>query len=276
MAYIDASENSTRFENELALLEAMYPDLISFDSKSRELKYTSPNSSSAVLVLRLQDQYPAGPDKPQIISASDGSRNDIRDKVQQAFETVAFDEQGSEILDILLNRFEEVMAETTQVPVAETSDGQHNAIKDNRVDADTGFTPPSKTVIIWLHHLLATSKRKLAVNPSLNARVLSPKGYSSPDISGITKPGYPGIMIFSGRSDLVNAHVGELKALNWQAFQIRYDSAEESKQHDHAPDEWQFSCGKGKIVEVGTMAELVQSIVKEHHKSTFLQAVGLK
>ncbi|EXJ58125.1 hypothetical protein A1O7_05549 [Cladophialophora yegresii CBS 114405] len=276
MEHTDASETSTRFENELALLEAMYPGLISFDSKSRDLKYTSPNSSSATLVLRLHDQYPTGPDKPQIISASSGSRNDIRNKVQQAVETVMFEEQGSEILDILINRFEEITAETAQGPVAGTSDGQHNATKDNGVDADAEFTQPFKTVIIWLHHLLATSKRKLAVNPSLNARVLSRSGYSSLDISGITKPGYPGIMIFSGRSDLVEAHVAELKALNWQAFQIRYDSAEESKQHDRAPDQWQFSCCKGKIVELETMAEIVQSIVKEDQKSIFLQAVGLK
>ncbi|KIW66597.1 hypothetical protein PV04_05915 [Phialophora macrospora] len=276
MAHPDTSENSTRLEDELALLDAMYPGLVSFDSKSRDLKYTSPNSSSATLVLRLQDQYPAGTDKPQIMSASDGSRNDIRNKVQQAFETIGLDEQGSEILDILINRFEEVTAETAPANSAATSDGQHEEIEHKGIKADANFTLPCKTVIIWLHHLLATSKRKIAVNPSLNAKVLSSNGYSPLDISGITKPGYPGIMIFSGRSDLVDAHVGELKALNWQAFQIRYDSAEGSQQLNRAPDEWQFSCCKGKIVEVETMAEVVQSIVNEEAKSIFLQAIGLK
>jgi hypothetical protein len=276
MAQTDTSENSTRLADELALLEAMYPGLISFNSKSRDLKYTSPNSSSATLVLRLQDQYPAGTDKPQIISASDGSRNDIRNKVQQALEAIWFDEQGSEILDILINRYEEVTAATAQEHLAATSDGQHKAVEHKGVDADADSMLPCKTVIIWLHHLLATSKRKLAVNPSMNARVLTSNGCSPVAISGITKPGYPGIMIFSGRSDLVDAHVEELKALNWQAFQIRYDSAEGSEQLYPTPDEWQFSCCKGKIVEVETMAEVVQSIVNEEAKSIFLQAVGLK
>ncbi|KIW19894.1 hypothetical protein PV08_00469 [Exophiala spinifera] len=106
--------------------------------------------------------------------------------------------------------------------------------------------PPSKTVIIWLHHLLATSKRKLAVSqPHVNSNSnsnsttktakakakptsASPPSVSASTISGMTKPGYPGILLFSGPRDLVDAHVKELKDLNWQAFSKRYDSDEDT------------------------------------------------
>ncbi|EXJ90514.1 hypothetical protein A1O1_03617 [Capronia coronata CBS 617.96] len=99
-----------------------------------------------------------------------------------------------------------------------------------------------KTVIIWLHHLLALSKRKLAVTPTTTTTTISttgttmsssssssPSSSNSISISGLTKPGYPGIMVFSGPKDLVDAHVRELRGLNWQAFQVRYDSDDEKE-----------------------------------------------
>jgi hypothetical protein len=270
----DPSEASTRLENELNLLQEMYPHHITFYSKSRDFKYTSPNSSNATLVVRLPEHYPVDEDEPQVISACDRSKNDIRDKVQRAFD---FDQPSAEVLDIMVERFEEVTAETTQASRTAVLDGQYHATHHKGIDISSDSKLPFKTVIIWLHHLLATTKRKLAVNPSLNTSVLVNNQVETLDISGITKPGSPGIMIFSGRSDLVDAHVRELKDLNWQAFQIRFDSAVDGGgQGDQAAKQWEFLCCRGKIVEVETMAQIVQNIVNERNKQTFLKAVGVK
>ncbi|KAF1913511.1 hypothetical protein BDU57DRAFT_579876 [Ampelomyces quisqualis] len=95
------------------------------------------------------------------------------------------------------------------------------------------------------------TKRKLALSPTT--------------LSGITKPGYPGIMIFSGPSLAVTNHVNTLKAENWQAFQVRY---EEDKL-------WEFAHGKG-VKEVETMAEVVKGLELESAKEEFLKAVGIK
>lgn len=123
-------------------------------------------------------------------------------------------------------------------------------------------------------------------------------------------------MIFSGAASLVDAHVRELKDLNWQAFQVRYDSFEDDDD-DPAEDEesddtrtrprgrrWRFAHEEemdkdndnndkggvqrrtttktttgpkaGKIVEVETMAELVKGITRESDRRVFLRAVGVK
>ncbi len=266
--YPQISDAPARLEIEFALLQEMYPHHVKFDSKSRDFKYISPNSSNATLVLRLPEYYPVEEEAPQVISASDRSKNDIRNQIQLASDAIGFNEKGSEILDILINHFEEATAEKMQASLATHQKGVESGMKT---------VLPSKTVIIWLHHLLNTSKRKLAITPSYNTAKFTEHGQPVlVEISGITKPGYPGIMIFSGGSDLVDAHVKELKDQNWQAFQIRYDSAEESNRSDQTAKEWEFACCKGKIVEVETMADIVQNIVEEKNKRIFLKAIGVK
>ncbi|KAH8719425.1 hypothetical protein GQ44DRAFT_829309 [Phaeosphaeriaceae sp. PMI808] len=79
------------------------------------------------------------------------------------------------------------------------------------------------------------TKRKLAI--------------SLTTLSGITKSGYPGILIFSGPASAVNEHLNTLKAEIWLTFRVRFE----------AKELWQFAHGKG-VKEVGTMAEVVEAI----------------
>jgi hypothetical protein len=118
----------------------------------------------------------------------------------------------------------------------------------------------SKTVIVWLHHLLNTNKRKLALSPPPSAT----------PVSGCTKPGYPGILIYSGPASAVLEHINTLKAQNWQAFQVRYEEEEL----------WTFSHGHG-VKEMESMSDIVKSVGIEDHvgkkqKEEFLKAVGIK
>jgi len=89
-------------------------------------------------------------------------------------------------------------------------------------------------------------------------------------------------MVFSGPRDLVALHVRELKALNWQAFQVRYDSDDDNHSDEAvagqngSQGQWAFAHGAGKIVEVESMAEVVSAIVSEEHRQLFLKAVGVK
>ncbi|OAL19020.1 hypothetical protein AYO22_10349 [Fonsecaea multimorphosa] len=259
------AEASARLEAELSLLEAMYPGNITFDSRSRDVHYTpSEDFPKSALTLRLQSNTPKG----------------VLPKMRRAIDALGVGEigEGVEVLDQVINIFEEVISETSSNSTpnagAESKGNQQNVVGDRKA----GSPPKSRTVVIWLHHLLATSKRKLAVNPTTmtlpaTATATSP-GTSTPinAISGITKPGHPGIMVFSGPRDLVASHVRELKALNWQAFQVRYDSDDSHG----GPDEWAFSHDQGKIVEVESMAEVVRGIVREEHRQLFLKAVGVK
>jgi hypothetical protein len=236
-----SEQEPSRLEMEIELLEAMYPEQASYTSKALELKFTQ---DGAVLQLRLPESYPES-GLPDVIAANDASKTDIRANTNAAVKALGLTE-GEEALDAIIAAFQQVLESSNTAQQSETADKE-----------DT-----SRTVIIWLHHLLALTKRKLALSPTT--------------ISGITKPGYPGIMIFSGPSSAVMEHVNTLKAQNWQAFQVRYEEEEL----------WKFAHGKG-VKEVETMAEVVKSFELgdaktggseqgKKQKEEFLKAVGIK
>jgi hypothetical protein len=65
-------------------------------------------------------------------------------------------------------------------------------------------------VVIWFHHIKSTSKRKRIVEW---ARELG--------CSGFSKPGFPGIVIVEGSAGDVTEFVARVRALQWQAMQVR-------------------------------------------------------
>jgi hypothetical protein len=232
-----------RLNMELELLEAMYPGQTSFDPRSQDLKFTD---NAAVLELRLPELYP-DQGLPDVVGARGASKDDLRDQMKEAIADLGLVD-GEEALDAIIAAFQSLLAST-----ASTSNSQTGALDSKDAAAQSLGSP--KTVIIWIHHLLALSKRKLA---------LSPPSSTSAMVSGVTKPGYPGVMVFSGPESVVDEHVNTLKAENWQAFQVRY--AEEEL--------WEFTHGSG-VREMETMAEVVQA-VGEKRKENFLKAVGIK
>jgi hypothetical protein len=66
---------------------------------------------------------------------------------------------------------------------------------------------PNFVIIIWFHHLLSTTKRK-------NILALE-------SLRGISKPGYPGILVLQGPKNDLDEALSELKAMRWQAMQVR-------------------------------------------------------
>ncbi|CAN9428253.1 unnamed protein product [Alternaria alternata] len=94
----------TRLETELELLEAMYPNQTHYGPKSRELKFSHDNHAS--LLLRLPESYPEL-GLPDIISATDAAKNDLRTRVKVAVKDVGLAE-GEEVLDAIVAAFQQV------------------------------------------------------------------------------------------------------------------------------------------------------------------------
>lgn len=234
-----------RHEAEIALLQAMYPSDMTWHEQRQEINYRPETGGS--LTIRVPDEYPAEA-QPVLIQAFDVSKDDIRDLIRDRVASLSLP-HGEEVLDSIIQVFEEVVREREEASKVATlaHEDHRNGLKQVTY----------KTVIIWLHHLLNTNKRKLALNPS----------NGMDQINGVTKPGYPGILIYSGASDAVDAHVSELKNQRWQAFQIRLEEIVESK--------WTFSHSYG-IKEVESMSEVAQSISHEQHRQEFLEATGIK
>ncbi|KAF2430081.1 hypothetical protein EJ08DRAFT_679368 [Tothia fuscella] len=230
------------FQDELELLTSMYPDEVIFNSHTSELTYTHQNGK---LCLRLPSEYPAS-SKPEVISAIiNHSKSDIRDEVSAMIKILASNEP---ILDTILSHF-------TGLVDSIAENDQHTHLITAQSQQTHPKIPLYKTYIIYLHHLLATSKRKQAITPL---------GPDSTLITGITKPGYPGVMVFSGPAEAVTEHVMGLKALRWQAFQVRYEGDER----------WEFGHGHG-IDEVESMGEVVGALGKKE-KGIFMGCMGMK
>lgn len=238
----------SRFTLELELLQAMYPENLTFDPRSRDLKFSD---GAALLHLRIPESYPdAG--LPEVLEARDTRKNDVQDRLKTELREMQSEGEvgeGEEVLDAVLGRFQALVdgtkGEVDGEGVVSGSQEKHEAREKNETD---------KTVIIWLHHLLALSKRKLAVSPA------------SPLVRGITKPGYPGVMVFSGPAAAVSEHVETLKRENWQAFQVRLEE----------DVGWVFGHSEG-VVEVESMSEVVKEVeVGKGQREEFLRAVGIK
>lgn len=259
----DPETPASRLAAELSLLEAMYPSSVTFVSRSRDLRYTcasTPSRTKESLVLRLPEGYPVC-GRPELISAGEG---DLRSETRQAIQALddGGGEVLDQIIEAFEMLVEERRSHKQPGPAdGEVDDEAANKKeKEKQLSSTTAAmvtgqphrhpTPAAlkkKTVIIWLHHLLATSKRKLAVSPAGAATISSSSSATTtalaptatptdrstststsqstrPSISGLTKPGYPGILIYSGDSDVVDEHVRALKAQNWQAFRaVRLD-----------------------------------------------------
>jgi hypothetical protein len=255
-------EASERLQAELDLLLAMYPDCLRFSPKERELRfsYSDENSTSirsAILLLRLPDTYPLG-GSPEVISAVGCSKEDLRSATKDAFHSINIPD-GEEVLDALIVSFCDLVSsrKIALESVVNSSTG--------RSDHNESIKPANRTVVIWLHHLLNTNKRKLALNPSVTGTT----------ISGITKPGYPGALIFSGEKYAVNSHVTELRNQRWQAFQIRYDDGGDASNEGNPCEVWKFKHGIG-ICEVESMSDVVQDILDPEQREVFIHCIGVK
>ncbi|KAK6433039.1 hypothetical protein LTR95_010783 [Oleoguttula sp. CCFEE 5521] len=218
-----------RLSDELSLINTIW------GPSERELEFTDGSSNFAI---RLPDEYLTSA-LPTVIKAS-AEKQDLRQALSEKVREMSV---GEEVLDQIFESF---------FALVETSKAASQLLGAKPVAAmKPGEDLRKATVIIWLHHLLNTNKRKLA---------LSPAG----SVSGMTKPGYPGVLIYSGPSDAVHEHVNELKAQNWAAFQVRLDSAEE----------WRFEHAKG-VIEVENLGDVVKGVGVKR-KDEFMEAMRMK
>ncbi|KAM0720965.1 hypothetical protein Q7P37_003250 [Cladosporium fusiforme] len=230
-----SSELKERVANEVALLQAMYPDQVSWNADSQEMTFKGTNSS---MVLRLEDDY-LTTGRPVVLAASVGKRDISGEVKKQLLQEYA---AGEEVLDATVTIFDSLVA-----------DHELHALSEGLEQPAATDEPEGgrATIVVWLHHLLNSNKRKMALSP--NAA-----------LSGVTKPGYPGVLVYSGPANAVREHVAELKELNWAAFQVRLD----------VDEAWNFAHGKG-VKEVEGMGDLVGEI-EEAKKEDFMLAVKIK
>jgi len=115
--------------------------------------------------------------------------------------------------------------------------------------ANTSQTP-TIVVLIWFHHLLSLTKRKAILALS--------------SLRGVSKPGYPGVLVLQGHRDVVEDAIVELKGMKWQAMQVRGEIV------------WNDSTLEDGIHEVETVSEVVERMERLGLGDWCLSALRMK
>lgn len=122
-------------------------------------------------------------------------------------------------------------------------DAATSHVQEQQTDRPLQRTVRVKRVLLWSHHLLAISKRKDIVSWS-----------SELSLAGLSKPGcvppfsrhglwamskslshvhsYPGVIVIEGEESDSDEFVRRIKALQWQALQVRCEETEEVQRQE--------------------------------------------
>jgi hypothetical protein len=164
-------------------------------------------------------------------------------------ELVEEQETGMELLDLIVTLFVEYLSELTESN--QSADQQKGGD-----DTQKQHAAKIKRVVIWSHHLLATSKRK---DIQAWSKELS--------LSGYARPGHPGSVFVEGDEDQVDEFVRRLKQLRWQALQVRGEETADKR-----------ICGPGDgVLEVEGLGEIAEALKKIDADTAdlFLQAMKI-
>lgn len=127
------------------------------------------------------------------------------------------------LLEIVQSFIDHIASQSSPIPAMGTSEATQSCSNNT-----------NSIVLIWFHHLLSTTKRKAIL--------------ALQSLRGISKPGYPGILVLQGPKDILKDAITELKGMRWQAMQIRAEIENHEKQ-----------LGEG-IHEVETVAAVVEQM----------------
>ncbi|GAM89643.1 hypothetical protein ANO11243_076820 [Dothideomycetidae sp. 11243] len=259
------SSNRERQLAELVLLQSMYPDEFEWQTPHGsepsldELEATDPSvtlkierryishtlsyhcrpnipltriAASYTLSLTLPATYPThSPPTAYLHCAPDIPTATRKAARQLLTDTLSSLESGIESLDLLVTSLTASLA-TLVPPPSPDQNPTTNPISQEKSE-------PIRLQLFWAHHLLATSKRKDIQSWSRELH-----------LTGWARPGHPGAVLVEGSASSVAEFERRIKALRWQALQVRgsIDGPERS-----------LDAGQG-VVEVQELSEIVSAL----------------
>jgi hypothetical protein len=189
----------------------------------------------------LPKTYPTHDNPIVYISAPSFSRNayhSLQTKLNDLLASLASkeDERLHEIIDAFIS----------WIPVS----SPESFVKGITLPVENSSPSPYFIVLIWFHHMLSTTKRKAIL--------------ALESVRGLSKPGYPGILVLQGPKGALDNAVTTLKAMKWQAMQVRGEIACKDK------------LLKDGIHEVEKVAEVVEKMEELELGDWCLSALRMK
>lgn len=206
---VSDEEKLERQYNEISLLQTMYPDEMTItkapaSSEDAEVEIRLDKSHTLVFTLPSRE-YPVSV-KPHVLldfgsHVPNSDRKELRARLKDVVEQ---QESGVECVDLIIGDFK------SQLESFEILKGASGAGQDAEKSSNAEKSVKGMRVVLWMHHLLATSKRKAILQLSKEL-----------GLAGFSKPGYPGSVYVEGEAEAVRSFVDELKSMRWQAIQER-------------------------------------------------------
>ncbi|EKG12687.1 hypothetical protein MPH_10186 [Macrophomina phaseolina MS6] len=203
-------DNHERQLNEIALLQSMYPEEL------RVVKQPTTPADDFEIDIRLDaghelsfvlspHSYPAS-SVPQVFASfgpnvSNGVRKRLRARLR---DIVDQQEAGIECVDLIISDFRQALDDLHAAACHGAAQRHYDAPEEARQSEGL-------RVVLWMHHLLATSKRRAIVQLSKEL-----------GLGGFSKPGYPGSVYVEGEASAVRAFVDELKVRLRQAQDVLF------------------------------------------------------
>ncbi|GAB7356285.1 hypothetical protein MBLNU459_g7090t1 [Dothideomycetes sp. NU459] len=259
-------DNRARQASELTLLSTMYPSEFSWRSDPppdlERPDFPDPSFAltldpSYTLEITLPPDYPSDGKPNAYLSCAGHVDTAHRKSARAALSKIVVDqESGVEILDLIVTAFVQSLPGLAPLESAEpVSTAGSGKMSDQHAGTRRQPSHAIKRVVIWSHHLLATSKRR-------DIQVWS----KELNLSGFARPGYPGAVFAEGDEDQVDEFVGRLKQLRWQALQVRAEEKVDAR-----------VCGNGEgVEEVEGLGDIAEALKKKDPECAKMFLEGMK
>ncbi|KAJ1976036.1 hypothetical protein H4R35_002877 [Dimargaris xerosporica] len=239
------------------------------------------------LEIHLPAAYPSVP--PSIRPEGLGLPRVQQDALNAKIQALQQGQEGdASVVQLVGDLISEIQAVVMAAPLNPAASGSSaNDYPQASTQAKPAMGAGITRVLLWMHHLLSTTKRKLICQWGKELGLYG---------RWLSKPGYPGILVAEGRSDAVSEYVRRLKvwslavdiahilyevsvmALRWQAITVRWQ--EDQVLPPHTQD-YRRHCrlatelAEPGVQEVETMSNVATIMERARLKDVFLTAMKI-
>jgi len=170
-------------------------------------------TATAAITATLPREYPASPARISLSfpELGEAAREGLLRELREAASRAASEDQEclAEIVQLVVERG----ADLPQLLQRELHAQGHAPLDGSQGTDEPGATISCGRRVIWFHHIKSLQKRKTILALAHEAR-----------LHGVSKPGFPGILLLEGCDALLDGVVGEIRSLRWQAMDLRYEA----------------------------------------------------
>eukprot|EP01025_Chloroclados_australasicus_P050218 TRINITY_DN5749_c0_g1_i1.p1 TRINITY_DN5749_c0_g1~~TRINITY_DN5749_c0_g1_i1.p1 ORF type:complete len:288 (-),score=39.19 TRINITY_DN5749_c0_g1_i1:313-1176(-) len=216
------------------------------------------NNISVALRFDLPNSYP---DTPPHLAVECSTDNATFQTLTQTVQETAQQWTGEECLLACVESLREKASEIMEKNLAEEEQQQHQ--QQLMISNSHSQREQISICLIWFHHIRNPNKKKNVQNWA-----------NELELGGYCKPGWPGVIIAEGYKQNVDEYIKRLRALSWQAMQVRAQEYSDIPLGDDIANRRKFRNGF-KLLGDSDLSEVSSSCKEVGLEELFLTALKI-